>query len=271
MAEGIASVEQPRGPEQKQRRAQADITYPYVDLKGAISVARALHDDGGGRGDYDSLSGWMGHESSTSGTYRQKVYAARDFGLVEIKKENIRLTQAGREIVDEQTEDRARVEAFLHVPLYRAIFEEYKSGQLPQDVGLERQMQSLGVPEKQAARARQVFARSAGQAGFLEYGKHRLVKPVTDGDRPGADQEPLPQEPPSDAEGPETSSGSEKSIDLFESEATLTVSVSLDILQLSRSDRGFVMQLIDNLEDYQDQTKPKMLLPPKEVEDLPFE
>jgi len=264
------TIERPAEPEQKQRRAQAEIAYPYVDLKGAISVARALYDHGGGRGDYDSLSGWMGHETSTSGTYRQKVYAARDFGIVEINKDDIRLTQVGREIVHEQSENKARVDAFLHVPLYSAIFEEYRSGQLPQDVGLERHMQSLGVPQKQAARARQVFARSAEQAGFFDYGKDRLVRPVTDGSRQSADQEP-PEELPSGEEVLGTSSGSEKAIDLVESDATLTISVSLDILQLSRSDRAFVMQLIDNLEDYQDKAKPRMLPAPPEVDDLPFE
>ncbi len=212
----------------------------------------------------------MGHGSSTSGTYRQKVYAARDFGLIEINKDDIRLSEVGRGIVDEQSEDTARVQAFLNVPLYLAIFEEYKSGQLPQDVGLERKIQSLGVPEKQAARARQVFARSAEQAGFFNYGKDRLVRPVTDGGRQGADEE-APQERTTEADVPVPTNGSTKSINLFESDATLTISVSLDILQLSRSDRVFVMKLIDDLEDYADKAKPRMLTAPQEVDDLPFE
>jgi hypothetical protein len=42
---------------------------------------------------------------------------------------------------------------------------------------LEREIVALGVSEKQKERARQVFERSADQAGFFEHGKNRLVMP----------------------------------------------------------------------------------------------
>lgn len=38
-------------------------------------------------------------------------------------------------------------------------------------------MVGLGVSEKQKGRARQVFERSAEQAGFFEHGKNKLVMP----------------------------------------------------------------------------------------------
>jgi hypothetical protein len=46
---------------------------------------------------------------------------------------------------------------------------------LPPAAALEREMVALGVSEKQKERARQVFERSAEQAGFFEHGKNRLV------------------------------------------------------------------------------------------------
>jgi hypothetical protein len=42
---------------------------------------------------------------------------------------------------------------------------------------MERDMVRLGVSEKVKDRARQVFERSAEQAGFCEHGKNRLVMP----------------------------------------------------------------------------------------------
>jgi hypothetical protein len=71
----------------------------------------------------------------------------------------------------------AKAQAFLKVPLYKAIFEKYKGGVLPPTAALEREIVALGVSEKQKERARQVFERSADQAGFFEHGKNRLVMP----------------------------------------------------------------------------------------------
>jgi hypothetical protein len=52
-----------------------------------------------------------------------------------------------------------------------------KSSILPPTSALEREIVALGVSEKQKERARQVFERSAEQAGFSEHGKNRLVMP----------------------------------------------------------------------------------------------
>ena len=71
------------------------------------------------------------------------------------------LTDLGKRIVDPETHDGARAEAFLRVPLYRAIFDRYRAVKLPPDPGLESEMVGLGVSTKQTERARQVLQRSA--------------------------------------------------------------------------------------------------------------
>ena len=64
------------------------------------------------------------------------------------------------------------------MPLYRAVFEKYRGGVLPgQPAAMERELVGLGVSEKVKDRARQVFERSAEQAGFFEQGRNRLVMP----------------------------------------------------------------------------------------------
>jgi hypothetical protein len=113
------------------------------------------------------------------------------FGLVETTSGSHKLAPLGRSIVDPQQERSARVNAFLMVPLYKAIFEKYKGGVLPPAAALERDIVGLGVAEKQTGRARQVFERSAEQANFFEHGKNRLVLPAV------ALRE-LPPDPPED-------------------------------------------------------------------------
>lgn len=80
-------------------------------------------------------------------------------------------------IVDRTQEAAARIDAFLHVGLYKAIYEKYRNYQLPGPPALEGEIVRLGVAQKQASTARQVFIRSARQAGFFWAGEDRLVRP----------------------------------------------------------------------------------------------
>jgi hypothetical protein len=89
------------------------------------------------------------------------------------------LTPLGVRAVNAASEAIARVDAFLNVPLYSAIYEKYKGHLLPPAKALEREMVALGVAPKQADKARQVFDRSARQAGFHAEGEDRLVRPRT--------------------------------------------------------------------------------------------
>jgi hypothetical protein len=73
----------------------------------------------------------------------------------------VELTDLGKRIVDPETHDGARAEAFLRGPLYRAIFDRYRAVKLPPDPGLESEMVGLGVSTKQTERARQILQRSA--------------------------------------------------------------------------------------------------------------
>lgn len=58
--------------------------------------------------------------------------------VLELFPDNDACLPLGRKILDPQTRANARVEAFLAVPLFKALFEEYKNSQLPPDKGLEK-------------------------------------------------------------------------------------------------------------------------------------
>jgi hypothetical protein len=118
------------------------------------------------------------HSNAGTGAFRVRLYAARIFGFIEIERGGkVRLTELGQRAADQNQEAAARVESFLTVPLYRAIYNKYKHT-LPPPKVLESDIVSLGVGRKQAERARQVFERSAQQAGFFAHGSDRLVMPV---------------------------------------------------------------------------------------------
>jgi hypothetical protein len=158
---------------------RSELAYPYDDLESAEEIARIVHDRFGGECDPDQLAAALGHANPRSGAFTSKLGAARRFGLIGPKRGAIEITALGLRILSDETRRAARIEAFLEVPLFSALFEAYRSSVLPENAGLEARMRSLGVPTKGVTNARQVFQRSAKQAGFFEVNPDRLVKPAS--------------------------------------------------------------------------------------------
>lgn len=162
-----------------QTRQRSTIQFPYTDLASAVQLAEAIHGNVGlGECEDDQLAAWTKQSPKSSG-YRVQVSAARLFGF--LKGENGRhgVSELGKVVVDPARAPEAKAQAFLNVPLYRALFEKYRGGVLPnQAAALEREMVGLGVSEKVRDRARQVFERSAEQAGFFQNGRNKLVMPA---------------------------------------------------------------------------------------------
>lgn len=171
-------------------RQQSKIAFPWADLDNAVRVAKGIHNKGGITLTLEQLAAEL-DVAVKGGGFRLMYSAAKTFGLVTLNQGNVTLTDLGRRINDPKAEPAAKADAFLTVPLYRAIYESHKSGTLPPSSGLETEMASLGVVKKATERARQVFQKSAQQAGFLAYGTDRLVLPATGGT-------PLVTPPPAD-------------------------------------------------------------------------
>ena len=160
-----------------QDRERSTISFPYGDLKDAIEVAEAIRVNAGMSCETDQLAAFM-NQAITSGAFRLKVATARIFGLIETSRGSVALTENGLRILDKTTERKSKVDAFLQVPLYRAIYDKYKGHTLPPSAALERELGKLGVSQKQTGKARQALERSADQAGFSAHGKDKLVAPV---------------------------------------------------------------------------------------------
>lgn len=168
------------------QRQRSTIGFPYTDLGAALELADAIHAHVGmGDCSDDQLGAWT-DQSSKSSTFRIQVYAARMFGILEGDSGRHKLSELGRSIIDPDQTRGSKARAFMNVPLFKAVYAKYRGGVLPPSAALERDMVALGVGEKQKGRARQVFERSAEQAGFFEHGKNRLVMPAVavNGDTP---------------------------------------------------------------------------------------
>ena len=174
------------------KRILSTIEFPYSDLDSAVELVRMIQTKAGMSCETEQLAGWM-DQSVSGGTFRSRTAAAKMFGLTSNPAPGqIGISPLGMEIIDSAKERAARATAFLNVPLYAAMYEQYKGYALPPPPAIQRQMITLGVSEKQAERARQVFAKSAAQANFVDASSGRFIKPSVGVTEPPA---PLPPDP----------------------------------------------------------------------------
>jgi hypothetical protein len=158
-------------------RERSIVKFSYEDLSSAQTVVKALHSQYGGRATYDQIAAEL-QSSPISGAFRNKVSAARLFGFVTVERQGfISPTALGASLLDERTASDARAQGFLNVPLYAQLYERFRNATLPGDKGLENVIRDMGVASKQVVTARQVFQRSALQAGYFRHGRDRLVRP----------------------------------------------------------------------------------------------
>lgn len=185
------TVEEPQKGE-KAERGRSRIEWPYFSLDEAYKLAKGIFDLGG-TCQIDQLAGHL-KQTATGGAFRLKVQAARCFGLANSIQGQLTLTDLGSEIVEGSPE--AKADAFMKVPLYSAIYEQFKGKTLPGLLGLENAMVNLGVAIKQKDKARQAFLRSAKEAGFFNFGATKLVYPVFAQDRSSKEEKPIHQDDP---------------------------------------------------------------------------
>jgi hypothetical protein len=91
------------------------------------------------KGITDQLAAYL-KQSMTSGAFRLRVSAAATFCLTENERGKVKLTTLGRRIADPAQEASARADAFLTVPLYLSVYENFKGYTLP---GAARRLRSI--------------------------------------------------------------------------------------------------------------------------------
>jgi hypothetical protein len=172
----------PQPEPQGKRKPRSEIKYPYYDLEDAIKVARAVRDRGGGKCTLDQLARFLDAKSTASGAFRSRIAGAALFGLVEASSGSVTSTKRAQRILSpEYPEDveQAKIDAFLGVPLFKAVYDHYRGQALPADVGLKNTLEhEFGVVKARVATAHRVLMSSAQEAGFFSTGKGHLVEPL---------------------------------------------------------------------------------------------
>ena len=158
-------------------KLNAVTTFPYEPLDRSLDLIDHLYNTHGTECPVDALAESLG-TSPLSGSFRVRVSAARKFGLLARQPNVAKLTDTGRRALNPSRRDEALVEAFLHVPLYKQLYNKFHDTPLPEPAGLDSQMIELGVPEKSADRVRRAFLKSATTAGLFDASHNRLVKPT---------------------------------------------------------------------------------------------
>ena len=163
----------------EEARGRSTVDFPYSDLDSAVEIAQAVRELGVTSCDQTQLAAKL-NMAPDGGGFRMRLITSKSFGLITYGRSSggvIELTDIGRLIADPQTERRGRVDSFMAIPLYRTLFERLKGQTMPPPPAIERLMESLGVAPKQKDKARQVFLRSAKQAGLFELSNDRLTLP----------------------------------------------------------------------------------------------
>lgn len=168
------------------RRAEHE-PFPVAPLKDVAKMARVI-DGRGGRCRFDELAAALEQKSKSSGAFRNRTAAGRMFGAVKTEGGELVLTDLGQRMASPSTEGEALVDAFLSIRLYESLYVRYAAdgNKLPANDVIEDDMIRLDVPPHNAQKARQVFLRSAEDAGFFRAGRDRLIRPSAASTGPAA-------------------------------------------------------------------------------------
>jgi hypothetical protein len=154
------------------------------DLAAAVEVAR-LADSAGGSIAADLLAPALGYSGTNNGAYLTRVANARLFGVVTGRGSRFELTERGRQILAgvEPHTSSARREAFLSVPVFRAVAEEAerRGGDLHGDLA-QWLVDDFGEVAGKAQTVADRLVASAAQAGLLrrsDTGNNQLTTSFT--------------------------------------------------------------------------------------------
>lgn len=184
-------------PPSKKLRAVSGTKFAASSLADSVAVAEAIHRKGGGRASHDQLAAFLAYKSSNNGSYLDRVASARMFGLVEGTRGEMSPTRRAETILmPEYPEDvrPALVDAFMDVPLFQAIYEDYHGKELPPEFGLKNAMRTrYAITPSRVSDAYRSMMESADTAGLFEVkgSRTQLIIPTM----PGLSRPPtLPQD-----------------------------------------------------------------------------
>lgn len=158
-------------PEAQQERGRSELAFASYDLASCVALAKTLHEQGGGFARDDQLAALLGYKSTKNGAFLARLSAARQFQLIAREGSGFKITPLAERIlmpISVAQAQEALVEAFLAVPLFKAVYERYKGQELPQGLGLQNALRlQFNVAPKRIPVALRALMDSADTAGFF--------------------------------------------------------------------------------------------------------
>src|SRR5215831_16160120 len=104
---------------------RSTIEFPYLDLDDAVEISQMIKAVNGTSCQKEQLAARL-NTAASGGGFNLRLVTAKMFGLITYERGTINLTQLGIHAADALSEKLARVEAFLAIPLYRKLYENFK-------------------------------------------------------------------------------------------------------------------------------------------------
>lgn len=158
---------------------------PYYTLDQSIEVAKVIHEKAGGSCDRAQLATLLNYNGVKNGAFLTRVTAAKIFGLISQHGDQLTVTDSAHKILHPVTPsqgERAKVDAFLTVGLFRKAFDEFNGINLPDEVGLKNLfLTKYQIVEERTGPSVRVMLDSAEQAGLFRAAGNRskMVMPLT--------------------------------------------------------------------------------------------
>lgn len=153
------------------KRQRSEYAAPRNTLADSVLVAKLIHERSGGASTLEELASYLNYSGTNNGAFKARIYAARQFGLVEKSGDKFVITQLAQSILMPHYNwmpREALVQAFLNIELFKRVYEAYKGKQLPPDFGLKNALKTqFGVAPNHVERTLYVLINSADTAGFF--------------------------------------------------------------------------------------------------------
>lgn len=173
--------------------------FPVVSLAEAAEILKEA-----GKYGFDhstaAFATYMGHSTTNSGAFRQRLAAFRDWKLIAGRGDSLAMTDIARVIAhptDDDAERRAMQSAFMNSPVFFKLYEESVKGKPLAAAQLgNRAVLNLGVAPGSKDKFVQSFTESAVAAGLAVLNEDGQIVPEsldagTDGGQPSSDDQSL--------------------------------------------------------------------------------
>ncbi len=188
--------------------------FAVYSIADALGAAKAIHEQGGGRATNEQLAAYLRYKSANNGAYLELVASSRAYGLIASEGGQLVLTERAQSIlmpIYPETARSAMVDAFLAVPLFKAVYEEHRGREIPPEFGLKNLLRThYGILPGRVHKAYRALMESAEQAGFFEVkgSRTQLIIPNIQAPRRTTDRDPYKGELTQDRANTSTNEGS---------------------------------------------------------------